>query len=163
MFRIASIFVPVEGDAFHAVADRVARLARERVELRRLERAELSPPHPWLELPASADDVEPIARRLSGELEETVLGLVARSAEDAFAFWRLESGRLARAVVRGLPNARSEGAPEPWESSSNDLDVAAATAAVFGHYDLPRFSDHKLRIGPAWPFRRWEVFWSLMS
>ena len=44
-----------------------------------------------------------------------------------------------------------------WGDKS--LHTECYADAVFRAYDLPRYSDHRLRIGPAWPFRRWEWFW----
>lgn len=171
MSTLEAIFVQVEGDAYHAVVEQLARAARLRPSLRALELAEFSPPHPWLKLAVPQDEIAARAREISQDLGVLVIGLAVQTVVDAFAFRLLDSGEFRRVLVYGFEGDeerqwspdrhRKEGSPEPWESGvdGEHLDSGTAADAVFRHYDLPRFSDHRLRIGPAWPFRRWEWFW----
>lgn len=161
------VFVTVEGEAYHAVVDQLGAAAKARPQLRSLILAEFSPPHPWLKLAVPMDEIPNLARRISESLHCAVVGLAVQTVVDAFGFWRFESGRTKRALIYGMAGdeerqwTRRGGSVEPWEAGvlGEEVDAAEAATAVFRHYDLPRYSDHRLRIGPAWPFRRFEVFW----
>lgn len=167
MSTLEAIFVQVEGDAYHAVVEQIAGAARLRPALRSLELAEFSPPHPWLKVTVPHDEIAARSREISADLGVRVIGLAVQTAVDAFAFRLLDRGKPRRVLVYGFEGdeerqwSRDEGSPEPWESGliRDEVGAGIAADAVFRHYDLPRFSDHRLRIGPAWPFRRWELFW----
>ena len=178
MSSLKAIYVRAEGDAYHTVIEQLAGAARRRHSLRSLTLAEFSPPHPWLKLTVSQDEIEARAQEISRDLDLRVIGLAVQTAVEAFAFRLLDSGRARRVLVYGFEGdeerrwSRDEGSPEPWESVlwgpgrldehlDRHLDAGRAADAVIRHYDLPRFSDHRLRIGPAWPFRRWRWFWKL--
>lgn len=136
MSRLEALFVRVENDAFHAVVNRLAALEKARPDLRCLEIAEFSPPHPWLRLAVPLHDVSmtvpKTAERISEGLGCRVFGLVGDVEGGAFEAWLFDAGVVREHLVQD---------------------------DVFRTYDLPRFSDHRLRIGPAWPFRRFDVFW----
>ena len=133
MTSLEAIFIRVENDAFHAVVERLSSLAKRRPELRFLELAEFSPPHPWLRLTVPRDDIPDTARRISEGLGCRVVGLVQEN--ESYSAWLFDAGQ------------------------DNSVEIREQADAIFRAHDLPRFSDHRLRIGPAWPFRRWEWFW----
>jgi hypothetical protein len=78
-------------------------------------------PYPWVRMHVFHEYINPLARRISGELETNVISLQIQTAVDAFLYSRFTNGREARCLVYGENEQgvweEVRGEPEDWEST----------------------------------------------
>jgi hypothetical protein len=121
MATFEGFFVSTEGRSVDEVFSGIRGIIdRRRRDMEGPCTARYREPHPWVQVEVFHEYINPLARRISGELETDVISLQIQTVVDAFLYSRFTNGREARCLVYG-ENEQGvwetvRGEPEEWET-----------------------------------------------